>query len=63
MSKKVDLEKLRSVGVLRPGFKKSKRRIMKDRRGSTQTEHWDGRVDAHVKPRSIKIESTKQGEN
>lgn len=44
--KKVDLNKLRSVGVNTSD--KSPRTKVVDERGSTQTEHYSGRVDAQV---------------
>lgn len=52
-----DKERLRSVGYNREGYKTSKKRIVKDSRGSSQTEHFDGRVDAEIRPAPLKVTS------
>jgi hypothetical protein len=54
-SEKVDLDKLRSVGTLRSGYKDSTKTTIKDSRGSKQVEHFDGRVDAVVRPKPVRI--------
>lgn len=53
----MDLEKLRSIGHLSSGYKKSTRETVKDARGSKQVEHFDGRVDAEIRPRSVKVKA------
>lgn len=60
MSKKVDLEKLRSVGSLRSGYKDSTRTEVNRNRYHTgkQIEHWDGRQDAIIKPKAISLKTT-----
>lgn len=40
-----------------PGYikdRKATKTVMKDARGSTQTYHWSGRVDAHIKPATVR---------
>lgn len=54
----IDLEKYRSIGVLRPGYKNAKRKVVKDRSGSHQTEHFSGRVDATVVVKPVKVKAT-----
>jgi len=63
---KIDLDKYRSIGHLRPGYKSSKKVIphlddqgRKD--GGSQTEHFDGRVDAHIKAKAVPARSKTQG--
>lgn len=55
MGQKIDLEKYRSVGSLRSGYKKSARTTVKDGRGSRQVEHFDGRVDAHINAPTVVV--------
>jgi len=45
-------------GYLRQGYKKSTRTWRVDgppESNNTQTEHWDGRLDAHVRPKPAKV--------
>lgn len=59
MSDKVDLEKLRSIGSLtRKGTSKT---TVVDQRGSTTTEHWNGKVDAQVCPEAITLKVSPKG--
>lgn len=64
-SKPIDLDKYRSIGSLRPGYKKAKRtyRLDGDKSGSTQTEHFDGRLDANIKVKTVKARSGTMGKN
>lgn len=55
MGQKIDLNKYRSIGNLSEGYKRSTRTTIKDDRGSRQVEHFDGRVDAEVRPQVVKI--------
>jgi hypothetical protein len=52
---RIDLDKYRSIGTLPPGSKSSTRKytVEGDRSGSYQVEHWDGRLDAHIKAKPI----------
>ncbi len=52
---KAELEKMRSVTYNRSGYKTSSEKTVVDARGSNQVEHYDGRVDAEVRPASIKV--------
>lgn len=52
---KIDLEKYRSIGFNRPGYKTKTKTTIKDERGSKQVEHFDGRVDAEVRPKSVRV--------
>jgi hypothetical protein len=56
-----DLEKLRSVSYNREGYKTSKKTTSKGARGST-TEHFNGRVDAHVTPKAVPLTARKTGD-
>lgn len=58
-----DRERMASVGYNRPGYKTSTQTTVKDARGSKQVEHFDGRVDAEVRPRITKIGTRQQGGN
>ena len=58
MGKKVDLDKMRSVGTLRSGYKNATRTYIKDQRGSKQVEHFDGRVDTEIRPKAVRIGTT-----
>lgn len=58
MGKKIDLEKYRSIGYNREGYKTSTRKTIKDVRGSNQVEHFDGRVDAEVRPEAVRVKAT-----
>lgn len=61
----VDINKLRSVGKLREGYKTSTRkwRHKWDPTKSYQTDHWDGRLDAHIFPEAVRVGSrTQEGE-
>lgn len=53
----VDIEKMRSVGKLREGYKTSTRkwRHKWDPTRSYQTDHWDGRLDAHIFPDAVRL--------
>ena len=64
MGKKVDLDKLRSIGSLQSNYKSSKRDIPhRDGKGrldgGKQVEHWDGRLDAHIRAKAIKPRTRK----
>ena len=59
MGKKVDLEKLRSVGNLRSGYKGSKKDVPhRDDQGrldgGKEVQHWDGRQDAFIQAKTIR---------
>lgn len=57
--------KYASVGVLtRRGTSRRKpvRRDADGKVGGVQTEHWDGRVDAKVVPRSVKLKVVSGGD-
>lgn len=56
-----DREKMASIGYQTPGIKESTRTTIKDERGSKQVEHFDGRVDAIIKPAAVKLTSHTQG--
>lgn len=56
MTKPVDLDKLRSIGSLRSGFKRSKK--VERRSDGEQVYHWDGRVDAHIRPKAVRLKTT-----
>jgi hypothetical protein len=58
MGKKVDLNKLRSIGSLSGDYKNSTRnKPHRDDQGrldgGKEVEHWDGRQDAHIKAKAI----------
>ena len=53
-----DLDKYRSIGMLRPGYKKAKKVVRHEKDGSREVEHWDGRQDAHIVARPVKSKST-----
>ena len=55
MSKPIDLDKYRSIGALRPGYKKSTN--TKQRVDGKEVEHWDGRQDAHIRPKAVKLQA------
>lgn len=60
---KIDKEKMRSIGYMRPGYKSSKRRepVRNERtgeKGGTRTEHFSGRVDVNIQPKAVKIKTT-----
>lgn len=57
--KKVDLDKLRSIGNLRSGYKDSKQ--VEKRSDGKQVHHWDGRLDAHVTPRPVRVGKKGEG--
>ena len=53
------------TGYLREGYKTSKRTWRGDGppgADNFQTEHWDGRLDAEVRPRALSYEAKKKGE-
>lgn len=54
--KPIDLEKYRSIGSLRSGYKKTTKKWTHegDHTGSYQTDHWDGRRDVTIKPQAVK---------
>ena len=59
MGKEVDLDKLRSIGNLRPGYKGSKKdKPHRDAQGQLdggkEVEHWDGRQDAHIQAKAVR---------
>ena len=59
LGKKVDLEKLRSIGSLRPGYRTSKRDVPhRDDQGrldgGKEVQHWDGRQDAFIQAKAIR---------
>jgi len=61
MSKKIDREKYLSIGHLSSGYQNKTRDIphldSKGRPdGGKQTEHFNGRVDAHIKAKALKVE-------
>jgi hypothetical protein len=58
MAPKIDLEKMRSIGYNRPGYKTSTKKTIKDARGSNQVEHFDGRMDAEIRPKAVRIKLT-----
>jgi hypothetical protein len=60
---KEDRQKMASVGYNRPGYKTSTKTTVKDSRGSNQVEHFDGRIDAEIKPKIVKLSTRKQGDN
>ena len=60
MGKEVDLEKLRSVGALRGGYSSSTRKTVKGNLGGSETEHWDGRQDAHIVAQPVVRRNRKQ---
>lgn len=56
----VDLDKLRSIGTLTPGYETSTRTrvVPNDHTGErvgTQTEHWSGREDARVEAPHVHV--------
>lgn len=55
MSKPIDLDKYRSIGVLRPGYKKATHE--KKRVDGKEVEHWDGRQDAVIRPKAVKLQA------
>ena len=55
---KIDKEKAASIRQNRSGYKTSSKTTIKDERGSSMTEHFDGRVDAEVRPAAVEIKST-----
>ncbi len=56
-----DKDRLRSISYNREGYKTSTKTTRKGR--GTQTEHFSGRVDAHVRPKAVelKVEETEVG--
>jgi len=60
---KIDKDKYQSIGYNRTGYKTSTKTEIKDDRGSKQVEHFDGRVDAEVRPKIVRIGSKFKGEN
>ena len=54
----IDKDKARSIKQNRSGYKTSTKTTIKDERGSSMTEHFDGRVDAEVRPAPVVVEST-----
>ncbi len=54
---KMDKDKMRSIGQNRSGYKTSSKTTIKDARGSSSTEHFDGRVDVDVHPAPVEIKS------
>lgn len=57
-----DKEKLASIGYNREGYESSTKVTVVDERGSRQVEHFDGRVDAEVRPKVVKLTARKTGD-
>ena len=57
MSKKIDLEKYRSIGHNREGYKTSTEKTVVDARGSNRVEHFSGRVDVDIHPERVKMQT------
>ena len=55
---KKELEKMRSVSYNRSGYKTSSKKTIVDARGSNQVEHFDGRLDAEIRPAAIPLTAT-----
>lgn len=51
-----------SIGYNREGYKTSTQTTVKDRKGSKQVEHFDGRVDAQVNVKAVSLKAHKQGD-
>ncbi len=63
MGKKIDLEKYRTIGSVRSGYKTSEKKWVHDgdTSGSFQTSHWDGRLDVVIKPKVVKLNAGVHG--
>ena len=63
--KEFNLDDYRGIGHLRPGYKSSSKKWKHDGdfSGSFQTDHWDGRQDATITPKSVKVKSGTHGSN
>jgi hypothetical protein len=62
--KLIDKDKYASIGSLRPGYKRSKKkwRTDGDFSGGFQTSHWDGRLDANIRPKRVKLTAGTHGD-
>ena len=56
------LDKYRSVGVLRSGYKASVEKVIRDCNGSTETHHWDGSVDTNIVVKPVQIKTVAKEE-
>lgn len=56
-----DLNKYKTIGALRPNYKKARRTVRREPNGSNEVEHWDGRQDAHIVIDTVKIKGTCNG--
>ncbi len=63
--KKIDREKYASIGHVSQGYRTSKKKWVHDgdTSGSFQTEHWDGRRDATIRPPSVTLKAGIDGPN
>jgi len=63
MSKEIDLDKYRSIGTLRSGYKKSTKVTYTGYGKSNQVEHWSGRKDANIHVKPIVTRIKREGAN